>query len=608
LSDNSSAPHTVQPVITESMEVDVEAELGNLALNAGEGDFPQCRNDSGLNPFAMMKALQSMIDARFIGEYSKYACPSTVDQLYAEKVFDSILEIMDEFVVEEDEELQLPELFDEQCFPESMSDYSSSESEGTDDDAAKNDPKYKPERKKRKRVDSGEVPIERKILIVETADKKPNWSWETLKKKGSFPEITNRNSVARYRKQVEKKTRLQLCREIDQHVLDQVKECRKTFKILRASHLRIFAMQKYIQLNTPSFIFKASQSWVTKFKKRHRISSRKITKLVSRREIREEEEILESARAFQSDILALSDKFNPDDIVNTDQCGWQYEPPSARTYTFKGEKQVFGCAESPKNKVTHSYTVQYVISMEGNIKGNVFVCLQEKGGKLGPKVKRVVESNLPKNVTITCSTSGKMSTSLNEYFIEQQFVPNLKNNFVCIVDSWGGHNQIGSYEKFFGKSLSRPAITLKIVPEKCTPIVQPLDTYFHRQLKYLGKEILAALELFIPISSLGVEHSTTTRMGVIKLQSLLHFQLIAPIFKPMIRYCWYSSGLTKEKEDFLNVKQVCFNFSETDPNVCQMENCTNVRFLKCAHCRLGICLQHLWVEAHMNSCRSSPFR
>jgi hypothetical protein len=98
LSDNSSAPHTVQPVITESMEVDVETELG-------EGDFPQCRNDSGLNPFAMMKALLSMIDARFIGEYSKYACPSTVDQLYAEKVFDSILEIMDEFVVEEDEAL-----------------------------------------------------------------------------------------------------------------------------------------------------------------------------------------------------------------------------------------------------------------------------------------------------------------------------------------------------------------------------------------------------------------------------------------------------------------------------------------------------------------------
>src|SRR5579863_7664995 len=74
------------------------------------------------------------------------------------------------------------------------------------------------------------------------------------------------------------------------------------------------------------------------------------------------------------------------------------------------------------NLSTHSYTVQYVISMEGRIMGKAFVCLQEKGGKLGPRVTAEVDEYLPPNIALTCSSSGKMSTSLNEYFIEHQIV------------------------------------------------------------------------------------------------------------------------------------------------------------------------------------------
>ena len=135
--------------------------------------------------------------------------------------------------------------------------------------------------------------------------------------------------------------------------------------------------------------------------------------------------------------------------------------------------------------------------MAGEIVGNVFVCLQEKDGKFGVRVKAEIESSLPPNITLTCSRSGKMSTSLNEHFIEKQLVPHVKKPFLLIVDSWPGHTNPGSYDKFFGEHTGRPPCTLKIIPPKCTPFCQPEDTTFYRQLKVLGREILAGLELYL---------------------------------------------------------------------------------------------------------------
>ncbi|OXA39326.1 hypothetical protein Fcan01_25912 [Folsomia candida] len=192
---------------------------------------------------------------------------------------------------------------------------------------------------------------------------------------------------------------------------------------------------------------------------------------------------------------------------------------------------------------------------------------QETGGKLGPKVKNDVESYLPSNVTLACSTSGKLSTSLNEYFVEKQVVPHVTKDFLYIVDSWPGQTNIDSYSKFFGKVNGRPEINLKVIPEKCTPLAQPLDTTFHRQLKYLAREILAGLEVFLNANGIHQHDNWNTRKGVLKLQSILHLMISAPIFQPMIRYAWFSSGLSTEKPDFLNVKQACFTFADGDSHI-----------------------------------------
>lgn len=148
--------------------------------------------------------------------------------------------------------------------------------------------------------------------------------------------------------------------------------------------------------------------------------------------------------------------------------------------------------------------------------------------------------------------------------MEKQVVPHVTKDFLYIVDSWPGQTNIDTYSKFFGQANDMPEITLKVIPEKCTPLAQPLDTTFHRQLKGLAREILAQLEICVNVEGVHRDDNWNPRKGVIKLNSLLHFFLSAPIFTPMIKYSWFSSGLSDEKVEFLNVKQVCFTFDDDE--------------------------------------------
>lgn len=558
-----------------------------------------------------------------------------IEKLYAEKLFESFQSLLEELVPEDDEEFYIPGKymfghFQQMCdkylyftfykylllFIADNVSFCDDEDEASEDEEtqpqkatlSKYDDVYQPPSPEKKRHRGKEISYQRKKAIVDLWDKHPKWNWLTLKKNGC-PEIPSERTLYNWRKQIKNgSSKLVKYRQISQFAYEEMMHARVTYKIIRASHIRNFAIQKFLELKDEGFhTFKASESWLSRFKSRHNISSRKITRLVSKREVKSEQEIIDSALKFQNEIKSLAKYFDDDHIFNTDQCGFQYELTSQRTYTKKGEKSVWGFAQSPKNLATHSYTVQYIISMAGDIVGKVFICLQESSGKLGPRVSAKVDNYLPSNVTLTCSSSGKMSTSLNEYFIQQQIVPNVSKIFLHIVDSWSGHTNVDSYSKFFGEANNKPDITLKVIPEKCTPISQPLDTTFHRQLKYLAREILAGLEVFVNTHGINSEDNWNTRRGIIKLQSFLHFQLTAPIFKPLIQYSWYSSGLTDYKPEFRNVKEVCFTYDDSDPLHCEMQNCRDQRFLKCSNCRKCICLHHLWIESHFEFCESSPF-
>lgn len=71
----------------------------------------------------------------------------------------------------------------------------------------------------------------------------------------------------------------------------------------------------------PDLYFKASHSWLVRFKRQHKIRQRRITKYVTAREMFTIEDTLAAADIFQKQTLVLIPQFNKDFIINTDQTG-----------------------------------------------------------------------------------------------------------------------------------------------------------------------------------------------------------------------------------------------------------------------------------------------
>ncbi|GFY21624.1 HTH CENPB-type domain-containing protein [Trichonephila clavipes] len=64
----------------------------------------------------------------------------------------------------------------------------------------------------------------------------------------------------------------------------------------------------------------------------------------------------------------------------------QYQSTYNRTLAEQGSKVVL-VKRKDMNKVTHSYTAQYVMTLSGKLLPTVFICLQEANGNFGPRVQ-----------------------------------------------------------------------------------------------------------------------------------------------------------------------------------------------------------------------------
>lgn len=100
----------------------------------------------------------------------------------------------------------------------------------------------------------------------------------------------------------------------------------------------------------------------------------------------DKEAIENSADEFVSTIRRLMPKYDSDYILNTDQSGIQLEYHSSRTLSYRGEKMTTVSVRS-KNAVSHSFTVQPLISLNGYLIGPLFLCLKEPSGYLSENVQ-----------------------------------------------------------------------------------------------------------------------------------------------------------------------------------------------------------------------------
>ena len=222
--------------------------------------------------------------------------------------------------------------------------------------------------------------------------------------------------------------------------------------------------------------------------------------------------------------------------------------------------------------------------------GPMYLCLQEPKGKMGDTVKKNLFE--PTNVVITCSTSGKLTSSLVLYWRDHCLAPSIDHNSLLLSDSWSAQNDNKIYSdlKSIGKDVKRI-----MIPQHTTPDIQPLDKFFNRQMKFFIKKLYNRVALD------EMEVDLWQRNNIIKLISLVHNQLSAPVFRQMIRYSWFASGYTQQNPSlFSNVSETCFP-SLSCYETCTHHKCTETSFITCAVCAKKLCFEHFYVDYHFHS-------
>ena len=306
---------------------------------------------------------------------------------------------------------------------------------------------------------------------------------------------------------------------------------------------------------------------------------------MTKRSTENQETISASADQFVVNVLKHLSKFESNEVINTDQSGIELELRSTRTLSYKGEKVTVASVRST-NATTHSYTVQPTITLDGHLLSPVYLCLKEPKGYISKNIRSHLFKTL--NVVITCSSSGKLNTSLIEYWRDHVLLPSLgeRKKFLLISDCWGGQaDGKGIYDHI-------PGCTRLEIPKKTTDKIQPLDVFFNRQMKVIPRRLFDRVlldELDINISE---------RNNIIRLTSLTHNQLSSEVFRKMIQYAWYASGYTDNHPgSFKTVAEVCFSF---DATICAVSSCDASPFISCSWCNKSLCFNHFFLNYHFH--------
>jgi len=107
-------------------------------------------------------------------------------------------------------------------------------------------------------------------------------------------------------------------------------------------------------------------------------------------------------------------------VYNSDQSGFNLETHAGRTLTSKDCLKV-ECLAQSLNSLTHSYTIQPLISADDILKSPLLIVLQEAGGYFGPMVQKSIYK--ADNILVFASKSRKLTSDLAIKWFEGVFLP-----------------------------------------------------------------------------------------------------------------------------------------------------------------------------------------
>ncbi|CAF3274932.1 unnamed protein product [Rotaria sp. Silwood2] len=205
---------------------------------------------------------------------------------------------------------------------------------------------------------------------------KRSHSWKSIQYK--FRRITHQSYMARFRDYVEQKgIKKQKIDILADHVYNNFERARDLLCPVHDMDLKRWGIRESRSMSFHNFV--ASDTWLLNFKHKYNICSRKIIKVVTKRELINEDDIRSSAEEFINEVVTKRELINEDDIrssaeefinevklllpyynedfvLNTDQSGFELEIPPTRTLSYRGEKTTLATVRSI-NATTHSYTI-----------------------------------------------------------------------------------------------------------------------------------------------------------------------------------------------------------------------------------------------------------
>lgn len=243
-------------------------------------------------------------------------------------------------------------------------------------------------------------------------------------------------------------------------------------------------------------------------------------------------------------------------------------------------------AVKKKYCITHTYTVQPVVSAGGRLLEKFLLILQEKHDEFGKRIQKNLI--VPPNVIVRASKSGKSSHEKHHVFLKDVLHPCVGKKFLLFLDAWKTQTSQDKFRSVFPHQTSK----LLILPEGSTGHIQPLDLSLFRSWRFFHKKF----EHYIHINRTEIDMSD--RQYFINLHSFIHNQLCAPPFQNLIK-----SGFTNAKivhgpiGTIRKPKDVCFTFHDLD---CSISDCEAPTLMTCAWCEKHFCHYHLVQDLHLH--------
>ncbi|KAJ4436178.1 hypothetical protein ANN_18808 [Periplaneta americana] len=187
-------------------------------------------------------------------------------------------------------------------------------------------------------------------------------------------------------------------------------------------------------------------------------------------------------------------------------------------------------------------------------KGDILCCLVEKTSIYKNKEADLGKPS-PKYIIVEVNANGKMSKAHLRTFFSNVLSENISANQKCtlLCDSLTAHKDTTLInESFQGKDIE----CMIIPPQKETKYIQPLDIYFLRQHKIYARRITDYTRTLAE----NPELKSGNRVFIMKMRSVIHNQLSAPVYRSMLQYSWQSAGYVNPEQvsDFKNIIQVAF--------------------------------------------------